>query len=220
MGLVQTAIALLRQAAGHGAHLLRPHVRLAAVAGLHARDPLHVGGEAFGKPRVLLAGVGQRQVGHLVDQHPVRLQLRAARSLPDGHADERVRIGPGLAATHAVAVRGHDAHLEARHREAPVVVRHDVGRAAQPLQERRAVLGESVRVELELHRRAVDRELGAARAGAARPRPGRSRRAPAGAPPRRGGSGQGVGAARGALRTRGLAEQDALGFLGDRGVRC
>ena len=112
-----------------------------------------------------LAGVGQREVRHLVNQHPVREELRVRDLAPDAHADEGSGIGEGLAAAHAVAPFCHHPHPEAADREAAVVTGDNIGRAAHPGEERCAAPGKSAAIEVDLQRSARYGQLGSARGG-------------------------------------------------------
>ena len=58
------------------------------VAGVHARDALDVRRQTFGQPEVIVADFGQREMHHLVHEHPVVAQLVRSDVATDLQPDE------------------------------------------------------------------------------------------------------------------------------------
>jgi len=106
-----------------------------------------------------LSGVGQREMRHLVHQHPVGEQLLRGHPTPELHADEGVGIGEGLAAVHAGPGLRHEPHPDGGGGEAPVIAGDDVGRAPRPLEDRRCLAVEVLAVELKLQHRTTHAQL-------------------------------------------------------------
>jgi hypothetical protein len=167
---VETLVAGLRHAARHGAQLLGPHVRLAAVAGLHTCHALDVDRQPFRQPGMLLAGVGQGEMRHLVHQHPVRIQLCVGDGAAGRDADVGGGISEGLAAGHTLTRHGEDAQRHRVGREATVVGGDDRGGALHPGDERLRADAEVAFVEVDVESCAGGAYLG--HAGGARARAG------------------------------------------------
>jgi hypothetical protein len=75
MRVIEALVAARRQAVRHRTHLLCPDSLGAQVADVHACDALHIRRQAFSQPEVVVTDLGQREVDHLVHQHPVVEQL-------------------------------------------------------------------------------------------------------------------------------------------------
>ena len=74
VGIVEAAVAGLRQALRHVAHHRLPDFRRREIAGLHPRDRFDIDGKPLRQPGVALRQVGQGEVHHLVHHHPVAPQ--------------------------------------------------------------------------------------------------------------------------------------------------
>ena len=104
---------------------------------------------------VLLAHVRQRQVGHLVDQHPVVGQLGLGGVAPHGDADHATVVAVRRSAPHAVAFGGADVKHQLRDRKLAIVAADDTGGVLDPSEDGGDALGEMAVVEVDAERRAV-----------------------------------------------------------------
>ncbi len=138
--LIHAAFAGARQPLGHGISVLRPDVGDCPVAILCPRDTLDVGGEAFGEPVVVSTDLGQREVHHFVDQHPVSRQRRGGGFAAHAHLNHQAAVIGGAAAVDAAAIHRPQPNHDQRRGKLTVIIRDNVRGAIDPGAQQRLLL--------------------------------------------------------------------------------
>src|SRR5450631_2703865 len=104
--MIESAITRLRQSVWHRACFVSPHLRSISIARLRTSDAFDVHRQAFREPYMLGANIRQRQMSHLVHEHPIIEELGLRHFAADSKADERSMRAEGRAMANAARVRG------------------------------------------------------------------------------------------------------------------
>ncbi len=87
------------------AHHFEPHLIRVEMAGADARDRLDVRGDAFFDPVMIFGDGRERQVDHLVREHPIAGEIGELRVFADVNGDEAaILAAKSAAAAHTFSV--------------------------------------------------------------------------------------------------------------------
>ncbi len=80
---------------------------MSTVTRLHPRDTFDVHRQPLGKPSVIVSEIGQGEMDHLVNQHPVVFQFVIGDVAPYLDTNDTTVVTEHLAGSHAAAFFGH-----------------------------------------------------------------------------------------------------------------
>src|SRR6266481_3503792 len=135
MRVIQSMVAWLRLAFRHVTNELFPDLSLGHQSRLRTGHRLNVSRDSFFKPVMVVIHGREREVDHLMDQHPVIFGFRNISIAANADEDEAAALRIGYAVPYAGAIAAANSQCEIGDREAAIIPRYRQSRRFHPIQQ-------------------------------------------------------------------------------------